>query len=94
LIILESERFRKELRAIAFYIREESPQNAVRFVALLKARIDTLVHSPYRYRRSIYFDDEQMRDMVYKGYTVVYEIDEEKERIVLLSIFNRNLPDL
>ncbi len=94
MIILESERFRKELRTIALYIREESPQNAVRFVELLKARIDTFVHSPYRYRRSIYFDDEQMRDMVYKGYTVVYEIDEEKGRIVLLGIFNRNLPDI
>ena len=94
MIILESERFRKELRAIALYIRAESPQNAVRFVELLKERIDTLVRSPYRYRRSIYFDDEQMRDMIYKGYTVVYEIDEEKDRIVLLSIFNRNLPDL
>jgi len=87
LIILESERFRKELRAIALYIREESPQNAVRFIELLKERIDTLVRSPYRDRKSIYFDDEQMRDMVYKGYTVVYEIDEEKDRIVLFEYF-------
>ncbi len=87
MIILESERFRKELRAIALYIREESPQNAVRFIELLKERIDTLVRSPYRDRKSIYFDDEQMRDMVYKGYTVVYEIDEEKDRIVLFEYF-------
>ena len=37
------------------------------------------------YRKSVYFDDENYRDLIHKGYTVVYKI--EKERIIILDIF-------
>jgi plasmid stabilization system protein ParE len=92
--IVESGQFRDELRTIAFYIREDKPSSALSFVKGLKERIALLTDFPYQSKKSIYFDDEQIRDMIYKGYTVVYEVDEQKERIVLLSIFNQNLPDL
>jgi plasmid stabilization system protein ParE len=92
--IVESGQFKDELRAIAFYIREDKPSSSLSFVKGLKEKIDLLTDFPYQSKKSIYFDDEQIRDMVYKGYTVVYEVDEQEERIVLLSIFNQNLPDL
>jgi plasmid stabilization system protein ParE len=92
--IVESGQFRDELRTIAFYIGEDKPSSALSFVKGLKERIALLTDFPYQSKKSIYFDDEQIRDMIYKGYTVVYEVDEQKERIVLLSIFNQNLPDL
>ncbi|SFV90748.1 hypothetical protein MNB_SV-4-790 [hydrothermal vent metagenome] len=53
-----------------------------------------MVDSPYQYRKSIYFNHDNIRDMVYKGYTIVYEINSEENRLELLSIFNQNLPDL
>jgi len=53
-----------------------------------------LIDFPYQYKQSIYFDNEEIRDMVYMGYTIVYEIDIENNNLVLLSIFNQNLPDL
>ena len=37
------------------------------------------------YRKSIYFDDENYRDLIHKGYTVIYKIKEDK--IIILDIF-------
>jgi hypothetical protein len=36
---------------------------------------------PYANRRSIYFDSDDIRDMVIKGYLVVYKIDSENQII-------------
>ena len=41
-------------------------------------------------RKSHYFDDENIRDMVYQGYTIIYEIRENT--IEIQDIFNQNLP--
>lgn len=39
---------------------------------------------PLKYRKSIYFDDENIRDLVYLGYVVPYKI--EKDKIVIIGI--------
>jgi len=38
------------------------------------------------YRISIYFDDENIRDLTHKGYTIPYEVDLEKETISIIGI--------
>jgi len=39
-----------------------------------------------KFRPSIYFDDEAVRDFIFKGYVIPYLIDTYKDKIVLLSI--------
>lgn len=36
---------------------------------------------PYANRKSIFFDREDIRDLVFKGYVIVYKIDDEKKII-------------
>ena len=36
---------------------------------------------PYANRKSIFFDREDVRDLVFKGYNIVYKIDDENNRI-------------
>jgi len=92
--IVESKQFKDELKAIAYYIRRDNLSASVEFVQTLKKKIKHLADSPYQYRKSVYFHHDNIRDMIYKGYTIVYEIDSEEKRLELLSIFNQNLPDL
>ena len=92
--VIESRQFKDELRAIAFYIKKDKLSASIDFVKNLKKTIKRLVDFPYQYKKSIYFDNDEIRDMVYRGYTVIYEINTEKDTLVLLSIFNQNLPDL
>ena len=92
--VIESKQFKDELRAIAFYIKKDKSSASIDFVKNLKKTIKRLVDFPYQYKKSIYFDNDEIRDMVYRGYTIVYEISTEKDTLVLLSMFNQNLPDL
>ncbi|OYY30512.1 MAG: hypothetical protein B7Y63_05675, partial [Sulfurovum sp. 35-42-20] len=86
--------FKDELRVIAFYIKKDKLSASLSFVTLLKKKIRDLKDFPYQYKKSIYFDNEEIRDMVYTGYTIVYEVNQEQNTLELLSIFNQNLPDL
>jgi plasmid stabilization system protein ParE len=92
--IVESEQFREELREIAHLIKKDKPQASIKFVKNLKVAIKNLVHFPYKFRPSIYFDSVEIRDMMYHGYTVIYEIRNENKTLEILTIFNRNLPDI
>jgi len=85
--IVESKQFKEELKAIAFYIRKDKPSASVSFVKLLKAKVNLLRDFPYQYKPSIYFENEKIRDMGYRGYTIVYEIDKPNNRLILNKYF-------
>ncbi len=40
---------------------------------------------PFACRRSIFFDREDIRDLIYKGYIVVYKVDEENDIITVFG---------
>tara|TARA_B100000780_G_scaffold276600_2_gene245499 strand:- start:78 stop:353 length:276 start_codon:yes stop_codon:yes gene_type:complete len=66
------------------YIATDKPQAARKFRKDLLLRIQGLTEHPFQYRKSIYSESDQVRDLVFKGYTVVYKVDEQKN---LISIF-------
>jgi plasmid stabilization system protein ParE len=88
--INRSENFKNQFRKIVFFIAQDKKSAAKRFKAQVNEAIDDLVNFPFKYRKSIYFDNENIRDMVFKGYTIVYEIKDNS--IEIISIFNQNKP--
>jgi plasmid stabilization system protein ParE len=86
------ESFENSFDAIFEHIAKDKLSAAKKFQIDLFKIIKQLPHFPYKYRQSFYFDDANIRDMTFKGYTIVYEIDSANEMIILLDIFNRNKP--
>lgn len=41
---------------------------------------------PFKYRKSIYFNDNNIRDLIFKGYVVPYKIDTVKNQIIIIGI--------
>ena len=82
-------RFESQLRFIA----NDSPKNALKFKNELLTQIHSLVSHPLKCRKSIYFDDESIRDLVYKGYTIVYRIAEDKIEIFGLTKYQEHVAD-
>jgi plasmid stabilization system protein ParE len=74
------------------YIAKDKIAASKNFHRELDELINNIPSFPYKYRQSIYFNDVHIRDLIYKGYTVVYRIDEIKENIDVLRIFNKNQP--
>lgn len=85
--IIRDKEFSTSLEEITKYIALDSKNRAKNFVLELFIKIENIQHYPFKYRKSLYFDNEFMRDMIFKGYTIVYFIDEINKKIVLLEIF-------
>lgn len=63
------------------YIAEKSPENARKLKDELLIKIKEIPLFPFRYRKSIYFEDNNIRDLIFKGYTIVFRITEEQIEI-------------
>ena len=77
--ILVKDTFLIRLEKQISFISLDNPGNARKFKNALFAKIREIPSNPYRYRKSIYFDNPSIRDLIYKGYTVVFRIDEHIE---------------
>ncbi len=90
--ITRTQSFKKQFRDIIFYIAKDKKDAARNFKNKLNNSIDNLDNFPYKYRKSYYYDDENIRDMVFKSYTIIYRVNKDKNIIEILEIFNQNLP--
>ena len=90
MIIIRTEEYQTELIAILKYIAKDKITASRKFKKDLNIQISKIPEFPYKYRESFYFEDENIRDMTFKSYTINYEIDLNKNTIFILSIFNQN----
>jgi len=86
MVIIRSSSFLEELDVVLDFIALDSLHNALQFNKNLKIRINALVDFPYKFRQSIYFNDKNIRDLIFKGYTIPYFIDEKNDKLVVLGI--------
>jgi len=88
--IVYDKNFAEKFKVIWGYIAKDSQNNANRFKQELKLEIENIPHFPYKCRQSIWFDNENNRDLIFKGYTIPYLI--QKDTIVIIDIFKWNRP--
>jgi len=84
--IIYEPKFIKSFTNIWDYISIDSKTRANKFKIELKQIIEDLVYMPYKFRKSIYFDDENIRDLIFKGYVIPYRIDKAKNIIFIVGI--------
>jgi len=85
--IIRDTLYLEELDKILNSIAKHSLVNALNFIDKLDQHISTILYMPYKFRRSFYYDSDDVRDLIFKGYTIPYLIDNENQQIVLLDIF-------
>jgi len=91
--ISRKDEYKSELQDILRFIANDKISASKQFKQELDKQITNIPNFPYKHRKSIYFDDANVRDMIFKGYTINYEIDLDRNTIYLFSIFNTNKPD-
>ncbi len=85
--IIRDKEYLNALADISVYIAKDSFKSADIFIDDLDKMIDNLQNFPYKFRQSFYHDTYEIRDMVFKGYTIPYLIDKKNNTIVILDIF-------
>jgi len=86
--IVYDKNFAATFKIILNYIAQDSQNSANRFKQELKLEIENIPNFPYKCRKSIWFNSENNRDLIFKGYTIPYLIQEET--IIILDIFKWN----
>ena len=79
--VVFKETFIVRLESQIEYISLDSPTRARKFKSDLLKRIKEIPKNPYRHRKSIYFEDENIRDLIFRGYTIVFRITVENIEI-------------
>ncbi len=80
--IVYEQQFKEQLKAIIEFIARDNTSAALSFRNNLKSRMQSLTDYPYACRKSIYFDDDSICDLVYMGYTVIYRIAGKEIRVL------------
>lgn len=68
------------------FIALDKPSAARKFKSELLAEIHTIKTMPFRCRKSIYFNDDAIRDLIFKGYVVVYRVKLEPKIIEVFGL--------
>ena len=84
MIVSISNEFLKLLTEQVRYIYKDTPRAALKFRKELLKNIKKDLKQPFHFKKSRYIDNENIRDYVFKGYVVVYEVDIEKK---IVSVF-------
>jgi len=87
MIIVRKREYSTALKVILSFIAKDSRNRALNFKSQLDNKINNLVNFPYKFQQSKNHFDENVRDMIFKGYTITYMVEDEKERISILDIY-------
>ena len=74
--------FLHKLNRQVLYIAADKPKAARKFKKDILQKCKNLVENPFKFKKSIYFERDDIRDMTFKGYTVVYKVEAE-----IISVF-------
>lgn len=85
--------FLQDLEDQVEYISQDKPQAAQKFKDDLFSLLEDLPKMPLKHRQSIYFENDKVRDLIFKGYTITFKIDEANNKIVVFC-FTKYKEDL
>ena len=77
--------FIEKLNEQVRYISKDKPKAARKFKNELISNLRKDLKQPFNFKKSIYFEDENIRDYVFKGYTSGYEINTKQNYIVIFA---------
>ncbi len=88
--IVSSTLFDEQLQEILHSLEKEECNSAKNFKVYLDAVIINMQSKIAKYKPSVYFDDEKVKDIENQGFVIPFYSDEIEEIYVLLGIFKKN----
>ena len=88
-----SDDFVQKLNSQIEYIARDKPVAARKLKSAILTGIKKLAQHPYSARRSIYFEDESIRELIIKGYKIIYRVESSSNEMVVFGfIRSQNAP--
>ena len=84
--VLSSNLYKKQLKEILVYIKDKFGDDVSKFEMYLDTIIINMHTKAKKYKKSIYFDNENIKDIQNQGYTIPFFVDEKNNKYILLGI--------
>jgi plasmid stabilization system protein ParE len=84
--IIKTDDYQASLKIILAYIAEDKKSASIKLNSELNKKIKDLKDFPFMYHKSYYFNDEYIRDLTHKGYSIPYLVDLDKQLISIIGI--------
>lgn len=94
MVIFYTDDFLKSLIEIRNFIAKDSKLRADDFTELLRQEIEKIPYMPYKHRQNLDAENENVRDLIFKGYVIVFHISQRYNTITILQIYKRNQPKI
>lgn len=75
------------------YISLDSPERARKFKNELIKKIKEIPKRPMSFWKSIYFDNEMIRDLIFKGYTIVFRVSDSRIEVFGFVKYQQSVND-
>lgn len=76
----------KDVAQLRDYIAIDSPIYAQQFIERLAARLGRLLTFPHSGRRIPEAEHNNIREIIYQGYRVIYQINEAQQEIIIVAV--------
>lgn len=84
--ILCTKTYEEQLKSILEPMAKENFEDTKKFKTYLDTIIINIPTKVAKYKSSVYFDDERVKDVEYENFTIVFYYDEHKNNYLILSI--------
>ena len=88
--IVTTKLYEEQLKEILAGFTKEDFGASKKFKTYLDTIIINMPTKAKKYKKSIYFDDENIKDIEHEDFTIVFFIDNEKETYLILGIIKKN----
>jgi hypothetical protein len=88
--IVVSKLYEEQLKEILELLLKDDFKATKHFKMYLDTIILNIQSKEKKYKKSIYFDNENIKDIQFQGCTIIFLIDNSKNRYVILGITKKN----
>lgn len=88
--ILCTKTYEQELKDILISMAKVDLEETKKFKQYLEAIIINIPTKAAKYKKSIYFYDDNVKDIEYEGYTIIFYYDEFQNNYLILSILKND----
>lgn len=88
--IITSKLYEKQLKSILESLAKEDYKATKNFKMYLDTIILNMATKEKKYKKSIYFDNENIKDIQFQGCTIIFLVDGKNSAYVILGITSKN----
>lgn len=87
--ILSTPLYEEQLKSILQKFIEEDLGATKKFKLYLDTILINIPTKAHKYKKSIYFDDEDIKDIEHEEFTIIFYIDKESNNYLILGIIKK-----